>query len=63
MTDRYLDFGRSRPYILIVLSIIAYGIGFGWLGVHESSKWKIAAGLYIVGRMGYEDTPSIVVTA
>jgi len=32
------------------LSIVAWGIGFGWLGVHEPSKWEIAAGLYIVGR-------------
>lgn len=45
-----LDFGTWRPNILIGLSLIAWGIGFGWLGVHEPAKWEIATGLYIVGR-------------
>lgn len=44
------DFGKWRPNILIFLSLIAWGIGFGWLGVHDPSKWRIAAGMYIVGR-------------
>lgn len=46
----YWDFGTWRPNILIFLSLIAWGIGFGWLGVHDPSKWQIATGLYIVGR-------------
>ncbi|KAL9597340.1 MAG: hypothetical protein Q9219_005206 [cf. Caloplaca sp. 3 TL-2023] len=45
----YADFGRSRPNILIVLSVVAFGIGFGWLGVHTANKWEVAAGMYIVG--------------
>lgn len=45
----YADFGRSRPNILIVLSIVAFAIGFGWLGVHTANKWKVAVGMYIVG--------------
>jgi len=44
------DFGTWRPNILICLSLIAWGIGFGWLGVHDPSKWEIATGMYIVGR-------------
>lgn len=44
------DFGTWRPNILIALSFVAWGIGFGWLGVHEPEKWQIAAGMYIVGR-------------
>ncbi|KAB8339325.1 hypothetical protein FH972_022258 [Carpinus fangiana] len=52
----YADFGSWRPNILIVLSIVAYGIGFGWLGVHEPEKWHIGAGLYIVGLMAYQTT-------
>jgi len=44
------DFGTWRPNILICLSLVAWGIGFGWLGVHTPSKWEIATGLYIVGR-------------
>lgn len=49
----YADFGRSRPNILIVLSLVAFGIGFGWLGVHTSNEWEVAAGMYIVGRKWY----------
>lgn len=44
------DFGTWRPNILIGLSLVAWGIGFGWLGVHTPEKWEIAAGMYIVGR-------------
>ena len=46
-----VDFGTWRPNILIGLSLVAWGIGFGWLGVHDPSKWKIATGMYIVGAM------------
>ncbi|KAL8692626.1 MAG: hypothetical protein Q9218_002390 [Villophora microphyllina] len=52
----YADFGRSRPNILIVLSIVAFGIGFGWLGVHTADKWQVAAGMYIVGLIAYQTT-------
>ena len=45
-----IDFGRSRPNILIVLSILAFAIGFGWLGIHTANKWEVATGMYIVGR-------------
>lgn len=44
------DFGSSRPNILIALSIVAFGIGFGWLGVHTANKWEVATGMYIAGR-------------
>ncbi|KAL7925791.1 autophagy-related protein 22-like protein [Trichoderma austrokoningii] len=52
----YADFGTGRRWILIVWSIIAYGIGFGWLGVHRPDQWKIATGLYIVGLIAYQLT-------
>lgn len=52
----FADFGSWRPNILIVLSICAYGIGFGWLGVHTQEKWHIALGLYIVGLIAYQTT-------
>ena len=35
----FADFGTWRPNILIALSLFAWGIGFGWLGVHDPSKW------------------------
>lgn len=44
-----IDFGTWRPNILIVLSLVAWGIGFGWLGVHNPENWEVATGLYIVG--------------
>lgn len=52
----YADFGTGRRWILIVWSVIAYGIGFGWLGVHRPEQWKIATGLYIVGLIAYQLT-------
>ncbi|CAJ2511883.1 Uu.00g075080.m01.CDS01 [Anthostomella pinea] len=35
---------------------MAFGIGFAWLGVHDPSKWQVAAGLYIVGLICYQLT-------
>ncbi|KAE8387570.1 putative autophagy protein [Aspergillus alliaceus] len=52
----FADFGTWRPSILITLSIIAYAIGFGWLGVHTADKWHIGVGLYIVGLIAYQTT-------
>jgi MFS-type transporter involved in bile tolerance (Atg22 family) len=52
----FADFGHWRPNILIVLSIIAWAIGFAWLGVHTSDKWEAGTGLYIVGLIGYQTT-------
>ncbi|KAH1641209.1 hypothetical protein KXX16_003596 [Aspergillus fumigatus] len=52
----FADFGTWRPNILIVLSVIAYAIGFGWLGVHTQERWHIAVGLYIVGLIAYQTT-------
>ena len=50
----YADFGSFRPNILIVLSLIAWGIGFGWLGVHQETQWQTGLGLYIVGLIAYQ---------
>ncbi|KAF2860332.1 MFS general substrate transporter [Piedraia hortae CBS 480.64] len=50
----YADFGTFRPNILIVLSLIAWGIGFGWLGVHREEDWQIGLALYIVGLIAYQ---------
>lgn len=52
----FADFGNWRPNILIALSIIAYAIGFAWLGVHTEDKWHIGVGLYIVGLIAYQTT-------
>ncbi|OAA40064.1 Major facilitator superfamily domain, general substrate transporter [Metarhizium rileyi] len=52
----YADFGTGRRWVLLVWSIIAYAIGFAWLGVHDAEKWKIGVGLYVVGLIAYQLT-------
>jgi MFS-type transporter involved in bile tolerance (Atg22 family) len=59
----YADFGTGRRWILLVWSIIAYGIGFGWIGVHTAEKWKVGAGLYMVGLITYQVTTAYWVAA
>lgn len=48
------DYGTWRPWILTFWSIVAFGLGFGWLGVHTSDKWHIGVGLYMVGLIAYQ---------
>ncbi|KAF2487978.1 autophagy-related protein 22-like protein [Neohortaea acidophila] len=50
----YADFGTFRPNILIAVSLVAWGIGFGWLGVHTQDQWQTGLGLYIVGLIAYQ---------
>ncbi|KAK5701392.1 hypothetical protein LTR17_022628 [Elasticomyces elasticus] len=50
----YADFGTFRPNILIALSLVAWGIGFGWLGFHREDQWQTGLGLYIVGLIAYQ---------
>ncbi|KAI1269935.1 MFS general substrate transporter [Xylariaceae sp. FL1019] len=52
----YADFGTGRRWILIFWSILAYAIGFAWLGVHTPDKWQTGIGLYIVGLICYQLT-------
>lgn len=52
----WADFGTGRRWVLIIWSLVAYAIGFAWLGVHDPKKWEIAAGLYIVGLIAYQLT-------
>ncbi|KAL6866774.1 autophagy-related protein 22-like protein [Trichoderma novae-zelandiae] len=52
----YADFGTGRRWILVVWSVVAYAIGFAWLGVHDPDKWRIGTALYIVGLIAYQLT-------
>ncbi len=52
----YADFGSGRRWILIFWSLVAYGIGFAWLGVHEPDQWQTGAGLYMIGLIAYQLT-------
>ncbi|EXJ94621.1 hypothetical protein A1O1_03017 [Capronia coronata CBS 617.96] len=48
------DYGRWRPWILVFWSVVAFALGFGWLGVHTEDKWPVATGLYMVGLIAYQ---------
>lgn len=50
----YADFGTGRRWILLTASIVAYGTGFAWIGVHDANQWKVAAALYIAGLITYQ---------
>ncbi|KAL9110323.1 MAG: hypothetical protein Q9227_005054 [Pyrenula ochraceoflavens] len=50
----FADYGSWRPNILIFWSIVAFALGFGWLGVHTSDKWHVATGLYMIGLIAYQ---------
>ncbi|KND87792.1 Autophagy-like protein 22 [Tolypocladium ophioglossoides CBS 100239] len=52
----YADFGTGRRWVLLAWSVVAYGIGFGWLGVHDPDKWQVGVGLYVVGLIAYQLT-------
>lgn len=52
----YADFGTGRRWVLVFWSVVAFGIGFAWLGVHEPSKWRAGAALYVVGLISYQLT-------
>ena len=51
------DYGTWRPWILVFWSIVAFGLGFGWLGVHSEDKWPTATGLYMIGLIAYQVRP------
>ena len=48
------DFGRWRPNILIFWSLVAFGLGFGWLGVTSADQWRVGVGLYMIGLIAYQ---------
>lgn len=47
------DYGSWRPYILMFWSVVAFGLGFGWLGVHHADQWAVGTGLYMVGLIAH----------
>lgn len=52
----YADFGTGRRWVLVFWSAAAFAIGFAWLGVHDPSRWKAAAALYVLGLISYQLT-------
>lgn len=39
-------------------SVVAFGLGFGWLGVHHPDEWHTATGLYMIGLIAYQVRPT-----
>lgn len=55
----FADYGNWRPWILIVWTVISWGVGFGWIGVHDPDKWHIGVALYVIGgNPSYSLTPT-----
>jgi MFS-type transporter involved in bile tolerance (Atg22 family) len=52
----YADFGTGRRWVLIFWSVVAFAVGFAWLGFHDPDKWQSATALYIVGLIAYQLT-------
>lgn len=52
------DYGSWGSMILIVLSFLSWGAQFGFLGVHDGSKYKAAFALSILSSLGYQGCQS-----
>lgn len=54
----YADFGAGtgRMLLLLLWSLVGYGVGFGWLAVRHQSRWVLAIVLYAVGLVAYQLT-------
>lgn len=50
----FADYGKNRPYILIVSTVIAIAISFAWLGVKQPEQWQTAIALYMLGLVTYQ---------
>lgn len=45
------DFGNWNPWVVRGFSILSWALEFGFLGVHTTSKWKLAMALYILSSV------------
>ena len=50
----FADYGKMRPWILILSTVAAIAVGFAWLGVTQPEQWQVATGLYMVGLITYQ---------
>ncbi|KAJ9479449.1 Autophagy-related protein 22 [Pseudozyma hubeiensis] len=50
----FADYGKNRPYILIVCTVVAIAVSFAWLGVTRPEQWQVGTGLYMVGLITYQ---------
>ncbi|OBZ72524.1 Autophagy-related protein 22 [Grifola frondosa] len=54
MIGAWADYGRWRPNITILFTILAVAVSFAWLGVEDPSKWQAGVALYILGLITYQ---------
>lgn len=54
----FADYGSWGPYILMGLSLLSWGVQFGFLGVHDSSKWMAGFALMVLSSVGYQGCQS-----
>ncbi|KAF8917270.1 autophagy-related protein 22-like protein [Mucidula mucida] len=50
----WADYGRWRPNITIVFTVLAVAVSFAWLGVDDPSQWRAGVALYILGLITYQ---------
>ncbi|KAF2479339.1 autophagy-related protein 22-like protein [Neohortaea acidophila] len=59
----YADYGRWRPWILIVWTIIAIAASFAFLGFSKPSQWNLVSGFYVLGNVAVNVTGSFYFAA
>jgi hypothetical protein len=47
----YADYGRWRPWLLIMFSVIVYLSSFALCGISKPSQWQAAQALYVIGSL------------
>lgn len=59
----YADYGRWRPWILIVWTVIAIAASFAFLGFTKPSQWNLVSGFYVLGNVAINVTGSFYFAA
>lgn len=54
----FADYGSWGPFILIGFSVLGWGVQFGFLGVHDGSKWMAAFALTVLSSLAYQGAQS-----
>lgn len=54
----FADYGNSGTFVLLGLSVLTWGVQFGFLGVHDGSKYKTAFALSVLSSFGYQGCQS-----
>lgn len=52
----YADYGKWRPWILIVWTVIGIACSFAFFGLTQSSQWALASGFFVTGNLALNVT-------